>query len=272
MCKIISLLSKHLNGYRSSHHFILSTDGYRAHLTRPVWRAVNRARIMYHLIPAKITWVLQPCDTHVFSVLKNTLRRECQVLALTQPNGRTSMSLLFRALARTISLVLRGVSWRCAFQDLGLTGVQAAVSDRVLGKLQLGSRPTVASELPTLQELQAIFPARSILPIDDIFGWFTFSANTPVREQSVAAAAAAVSHDHAAVDPLRPWFGRTRSSSSQPPPASQPAPLACPLPAMSSTAPMTPSPQPPRMVPRGRRLLPWRPRHPTLPPPAPPPP
>ena len=270
MCKIVSLLAKHLAPYRRSHHFILSTDGYRAHLTWPVWRALNRARIMYHLIPAKMTWALQPCDTHVFSVLKTTLRRECQTLALTQSNGRLTMTLLFRALTRTITTVLRGVSWRTAFWDLGLTGVQTAVSDRVLSKLHTRGRPCVANTLPTLQELQAVFPVRSVLPIDDIFGWFTAASDAPARVRPVVAAAAS-HHEHAAVDPLRPWAGRTRSAASLAARAPEPEAPACPRPEMTLAAPTTTAALPPRVVPRGRRLLPWQPRLPQQPP-APPPP
>ena len=66
MCKIVNQLDKSLEPYRRSHHFILSTYAYRAHLTRPVWRALNRCRIMYHVSPAKMTWVLQHA-THMFS-------------------------------------------------------------------------------------------------------------------------------------------------------------------------------------------------------------
>ena len=269
MCKIVGLLMKQLAPYRRSHHFILSTDAYRAHLTRPVWRAVNRARIMYHLIPSKMTWVLQPCDTHVFAMLKNTLRRECQALALTQTDGRLTMTLLIRALTRTITAVLRAASWRSAFEDLGLTGVQTGVSDRVLQKVRMRDRPCVASDLPTLAELQAVFPTRSILPIDDMFGWFCAAGDAAADGHPVVPAAA-YQPDLAAVNPLRPWAGRTRSSSSLPPPAPEPPPPAWPPSETTSAAPLSLPPQPPpRLVPRGRRLLPWLPR-PPQPPPAPP--
>ena len=271
MCKIIHLLAKHLAPFRRSHHFILSTDGYRAHLTRPVWRAVNRARIMYHLIPAKMTWVMQPCDTHVFATLKTTLRRECQALALLQPDGRVTMTLLIEALSRTIAKVFRATSWHSAFADLGLTGVQTNVSDRVLTKVGLQGRPCVAAALPTLEELQSVFPARCILPIDDIFGWFWVADGSAAHEASVTHAASSLASP-AAVDPLRPWAGRTRSTASLPASAPDSTPPAWPPSRTTSAAPTREVPPPARLVPRGRRLLPWLPRPPPLPPPAHPPP
>ena len=269
MCKIVRLLQDHLEPYQNECHFIFSSDGYRAHLTRPVWRAFSRARIMYHLIPAKMTWVMQPCDTHVFALLKDILRHECQLRALTSPNGSLSMTLLVQALARTIAVVLRGRSWRSSFWEVGLTGVQVALSERVLEKLELQGRPRISDSLPTLRELQCVFPARSILPIDDIFGWFTF---VPAAHPPHAPVAAVPAADPAASRPGGPWAGRLRSSSSLALPEPQPADSsACPLPAMSSTDPIPAPAAPPPVVPRARRLLPWLPRRPPLPP-APPPP
>ena len=263
MCKIVKLLHKHLAPYQDAYHFILTADGYRAHLTRDVWRTMNRTRVMYHLIPAKMTWALQPCDTHVFAVLKDTLRRECQRLALSQQDGRLTLSLLLQALARCIASVLRGVSWRSAFWDVGLTGVQATLSDRVLEKLDMRERPRISHDLPSLTELQCVFPARSVLPIDDIFGWFTMPA--PMRVPDHAVAAAAAINSPSAVHPLRPWLGRTRSGSSLALPDPEQRPPTCPPPEMSSPAPTVPPPPLPRLLPRGRRLLPWAPLQPRLP-------
>ena len=267
MCKIVKLLKKHLQPFFATHHFILTADGYRAHLTKPVWGAVNRARIMYHLIPAKMTWILQPCDSHVFAVLKNTLQHECQSLVLKTVDGRLTMSLLFQALARSILVVLRNRSWRTAFWDVGLTGTQAAVSDHVLAKLGLHGRPRVDDELPSLQELQAVFPGRVILPIVEIFEWFTFSpAASPIPRPASAHVVLAM-QSRAAHHPL---VGRLSSSSALDLDSAPHAASAAPCPAMMPK-PNPPRPPPatlPSAVPRGRRLLPWRPRlwRPLLPP------
>ena len=268
MCRIVKVLKTCLRHYRATHHFIVSADGYRAHLTKPVWRAMTRAGFMYHVIPAKLTWVLQPCDTHVFAVLKNTLRNECQLLLLQVADGRMTMTLLLSAVMRTIAIVLRGRSWRAAFWELGLTGVQACLSDLILQKLELQTRPWIGNEMPALADLQHVFPARAVLPIDEIFGWFT--ASTRLR------------HDDSDDNP-RPapppslvgphvWHGRLRSSSSQalPDPAPPPHPQPC-LP-----APMSFPPEPRAaaagapLLPRARRLLPWLPRPRAHPPATPP--
>ena len=165
MCRIVNVSRKCLRPYRATRHFILSADGYWAYLTKPVWRAMTRAGFMYALIPAKLTWVLQPCDTHAFAVLKNTLRNECQLLLLQVADGRMAMTFLLSAVMRTIAIVLRGRSWRAAFWELGLTGVQACLSDLLLHKLELQTSPWIGHEMPELADLQHVFPARALLPI-----------------------------------------------------------------------------------------------------------
>ena len=44
---------------------IFSSDVYRAHIATEVWRAMARLNFFYFLIPAKMTWAMQPCDTCV---------------------------------------------------------------------------------------------------------------------------------------------------------------------------------------------------------------
>ena len=83
MCRAIRVLHKHLKKYMRTCQFILSSDAFRAHLTRNVWRTLARKGFMYHLIPAKMTWVMQPCDTHVFASLK-------RCLLYTSPSPRDS--------------------------------------------------------------------------------------------------------------------------------------------------------------------------------------
>ena len=98
-------------------------------------------------------------------------------------------------------------------------------------------RPCIASMLPTFAELQAVFPARSVLPIDDIFGWFIAANNATARVPPVVVAAVA-QHTVAAVDPLRLWVGRTCSSSSLAAAEPEPKAPAWPASEMTSAAPM----------------------------------
>ena len=269
MCRTVFLLHERLAPFQDRYHFIVSPDRYRAHMTAPVWRAMHRARFMYRSISTKLTWALQPYDTHVLSTLKDTRRHECQVRCLAAPDGALTLGLLVQSLVATMEDVLNGRSWGSALWELGLTGVKAAVSDRVLEKLDLAQRPCLSSALPTLQELQGVFPARTILPIDAIFGWFLLEARGHVTPAS-SSAHTADAPDIAEHPPA--WHGRLRSSSSLAVAgaAARPPLPAWPPPVMSEPPPAAPPPTaPPRALPRARRLLPWRPVRPAAPPPGP---
>ena len=45
---------------------VLLMDCARQHIHRSVFDAAARQGVRLVLIPAKLTWLLQPCDAHVF--------------------------------------------------------------------------------------------------------------------------------------------------------------------------------------------------------------
>ena len=49
---------------------VLILDGHRLHISDKVVRACNIAEFYYILVPIKMTWMLQPADTHVFARYK----------------------------------------------------------------------------------------------------------------------------------------------------------------------------------------------------------
>ena len=116
-----------------------------------------------------MTWVLQPCDTHVFALFKNTLQAECEGVMLRLTANRMSLDMTFEALLNTVTKILRGRNWSKAFWDTGLTGYQQrGVSQRVIDKLQMSAIPHIGHELPTLAQLVSIWPKNAI-PIDAVF-------------------------------------------------------------------------------------------------------
>lgn len=79
-----------------------------------------------------MAWVLQPCRTHEFALLKDNMFPECQLFSLTFHDGKLTMTLLFQALAGSFAVVLRGRSWQVSFWDVRMTGVQVSFSEMVL--------------------------------------------------------------------------------------------------------------------------------------------
>lgn len=278
MKRALKLLRRNLEPWLESRQVILSVDGYRAHITRAIWRWAAACGFYYLLIPARMTWALQPCDTHLFGAFKRSLEEEAQAAAARSPDGRLSRADLMGALFSCVRVFLRERSWRKAFEDTGLIGSQHLVTERTLNKLGMACLPEVGSGLPTLQMLQDTWPRGAHIPLDDVFAAFM---PRPIHRPAVAIA-------HTTPRPrLRPrpdspadtpvWHGRLRSSSAQnldegPPPESPAASAVappCPAPPATANATTSGAAALPRRYPVGRPLfLPaLRPARPAPPPP-----
>jgi hypothetical protein len=96
MQEIVKLLARTLDEHRSTHQCILYADVFRAHLTPPVLRCVTNASIFYCLVPSKLTWALQPCDTHMFATFKAFLSNFCVEHASERDDGKmTTVDILW---------------------------------------------------------------------------------------------------------------------------------------------------------------------------------
>jgi hypothetical protein len=272
MRRLLELLAACLRPAMTSRKVILSLDAFRAHLTASVWRCAAAQGFFVFVVPAGLTWVLQPCDTHLFAPFKRRLGEIAQQLAAETPDGHLSQRSLVRAVVATVEEIILGRPWGHAFQDCGLVGSQPAVSQRVLAKLGCAP-PACGSELPTLAMLQDVFPARMLIPIMDVFRPFVPARRLPLAPRFALVRERSRSPRR---DPRAPWHGRLRSSSalSLRAPRTPPSALALgpseppPDPSASSTCPpppvVPPAPTVPRL-PRAVRLppgppLPPRPR------------
>ena len=262
--KVLTHLSTCLQGWAATHQIILSADAYRSHIAPKVWRRAAALKIMMFVIPAKMTWALQPCDTHVFAKMKHYLACEVQAEMIKAADRKLSVLMVVVAVNRAVRQVVTMGNWRMAFWDLGLTGVQACISETCLQKLEMVSRPRVPNTLPSLAELMSVFPGRTYLPIDDMFRMFITRARPP-PVQPVASPAHIL---HPVIDDSQPWLGRLRSSSAlgsqDNAPAESRAPCRPPMPAPLPAPLLSPPPQT-SGPPRARRLLPWLPRPPPQP-------
>ena len=259
MIKVLRHVKTCLHRWQTTHQIVLSADAYKAHISPTVWRRAAAMQMMYHVIPAKMTWALQPCDTHVFSKLKHHISNELQKQMVRSPTGKPTVLMAVTAVNRAIHAVVVTGSWVKAFEDLGLNGNQNLVSTACLARLNLHDHPHVGHAIPTLTTLLHVFPGRSQLPIDDMFR--IFLDREAAQQPMPMFAADNDVYDHR--DESQPWLGRLRSSSSlqQLPHPTPPVPPPCPPP--PPLHPPTPAQHHPvlrREVPRARRLLPWLPR------------
>ena len=136
MEKYIVLLGGILNEFQTTHRFILYLVALRVHVSPKVLRAASRANLWICVIPAKMTWALQPCDTHVFASYKRLLGEEYQRRSGLTAAGDINWKLVLESLWHVVNSLVRGKDWSAAFDSVGIRNQQRALSDRTRRKLQ----------------------------------------------------------------------------------------------------------------------------------------
>ena len=260
LSKLVHLMGVALKPWQQSRYFVLCMDACPCHCCVEVVRACNKAGLHVCYVAASMTSVLQPCDTHVFARLKRFLRAGVERLRLQSETGETQTYDVLRLIGEAVRCVLNKNDWKEAFAQTGLRDVQRGVSKSTLRKLEWTEVPQIGSGLPSLAQLQQIYPGNFMIPLANIF---QLCASPPLA-------------DALEVDALGPtsnasvWAGRLRSGTGNRTPASVAESDArektgnriIPAPASAadegSSAAASSSQQP---IPRARRLFPasWLP-------------
>ena len=143
---------------------VLVMDACRLHLHRSVAEACWRQGVCLVIVPAKMTWLLQPLDTHAFRLYKQHLREEWQRARQQTLDGDVTVRQCLGALCSTIRHVLQGHEWARAFDEDGFGQGQRLVTARILQRLDLDSPPNPPAALPSMELLRLCFPRRSAVP------------------------------------------------------------------------------------------------------------
>ena len=254
MIWVLQEVGRALAPWAATHQPILLMDCARQHLHHSVARAAARAGIWLAYVPAGLTWLLQPCDTHVFLRYKRHLRLGYARARAEAADGLVSTEAWLRLIADTIRSVLQGHAWRGAFSDNGLDGTQLALSSYVRKELALVEQLTAPSTEPDEDLLRAVVPRGAAVALGPLL--------RPLRAARVLAVQD-VPSPASEEDAPQPgvWVGRLRSSSasaSLPPPPPAPVEHPPPLPP-PATPPPSPAPRRPRAWPLPTPLSPSSP-------------
>lgn len=247
--QIIRWLAAALEPYRASIQPVLFLDAARLHLTRRVFLACNAVGVWPIVIPAKLTWLLQPLDTDAFLPFKLRLRQLYQDAQARSVDGNVGVEELLRCLYASIRNVLQGQRWAGAFDKDGLCASQVGVSPRVLVELGIDGSVGVPCTRPTDDQLRHCFPRRSTVPTDVI--WRRFGVAT-----AGAGVACASGEDVVVGRGARTRADHRRALAGPSPVAAGPAPVGGA--GVGSRLHMALARGRPLVVPRGYRLLPSR--------------
>lgn len=265
LVEMLQLLSEVLKPWKATHQPVLTFDALPAHLAPEVLRAAGKANIWSIVLPAKLTGLLQPLDTDVFARLKAFLRRKYVEAAGQSDDGQVFTSSIIASVNDACKHVLCGYEWGPVFDKNGLQANQENVRASILRSLEWESCPSVGSAMPSLQQLQDIWPAGKQVAVEALFHQFL---RKPGPSRRVSTESLPPLED--TTGGMEPWSKRLRprhhrgaasssagaaadsqvSESSAPPAEPWPAP---PLPPPAL-------PPPPReglpLLPRARRLGP----------------
>ena len=142
----------------------LLMDACRAHLKSGVAAACLAEGIWPIIVPAKLTWLLQPLDTHVFLRYKAYLRTAYQSARLSTVDGELPVAQFLQVLYDTIRQVMQGRRWARAFDEDGVGQGQAQVSKRILRRLRFQAPPAVPAVVPGEGVLKLRYPRGAKVP------------------------------------------------------------------------------------------------------------
>ena len=164
MGRIVRRLAAALRPFMAERQPILLLDAHGAHIAAAVFDELRTAGIWVVIIPANMTWLLQPLDTHCFAQFKAFLRKACKVARVRSAIGEVGLAGFLRCVCDAIRSILEGRSWAHAFDNNGFGLAQIALSERVKAQLPWGQIAPAPSTKPSMAQLQCIFPRRAPIP------------------------------------------------------------------------------------------------------------
>ena len=190
-----------LGARTASVRIVLILDAARIHFHPLVLRACRAEGIWAVFVPAKMTWLLQPLDTHAFALYKSELQQQYQRarLASARAGGDLDVGEFLVCLYNTLRRVLQGRRWASVFDRDGYGVQQSGLGGRLRCRLQLETLDAVPATRPPDNCLRLCFPRRARVAFHLI--WETFDAAAPPRASRLLGPAA--SHAAAAAAPPR---------------------------------------------------------------------
>ena len=155
---ILKALAAVLTPYLDELQPVLLMDACKVHSTQAVLQACWAGNLWPVLVPARLTWLLQPCDTHAFLRYKEVLKAQYQKARASTADGQLTIGQFLGALYSTIRSTLQGRRWALAFDEDGFGHGQSLLSSFALRQLECDRPPFVPNALPSAEQVQLCLP------------------------------------------------------------------------------------------------------------------
>lgn len=161
MRKYVKLLCQALGDALKTRAVFLVVDMASCHIHPSIPAFALRRGLRMILVPAGLTCVLQPLDTHVFRSFRSKLQQLWLIHKSRNEGGEVSLQDWLLLVCKTIEEVICGQEWEHAFERDGLVHAQALVSPKLLASLGWKDLPTIGAGLPSIGQAARMFPRRS---------------------------------------------------------------------------------------------------------------
>ena len=149
---------------------ILLMDALRAHWHPLVLFACRAAGVWPLCVPASLTWLLQPLDTHVFKRYKAYLRQQYAEVQGELEVSDLDFAAFLQCVYQTIRHILQGNRWASAFSGVGFGNAQASLERFVRRNTGVSSEPlALSSARPSNEEIASVFDSRYRPNFEDLW-------------------------------------------------------------------------------------------------------
>jgi hypothetical protein len=158
---LITAIKESLGALLERYHVVLLMDAHRAHISETICRRARTSGMTLVYVPAKLTWLLQPADTHLFAQFKCRMRRTYTQTRLDNPDGRLQPDQWLDIVCHCLSHVVMGRSWGHSFRKNGISDQQCHTSMYVRSMVGL-TREEYPTMKPSVDEIRFLFGMRNI--------------------------------------------------------------------------------------------------------------
>ena len=156
LAEIYRVLGTVLRQLRPDHAYLLVMDCAPQHMDAALLFRLRGHGIYPLLVPAKLTWLLQPLDVYIFRIFKELLRRRFHD-AFALEHGPVTvhffLPILYQVIAETIQR-----PWPDVFYKVGLDAQQTRVSGYIRAHLEQDAIEAAPNTRPTQDQIVAICP------------------------------------------------------------------------------------------------------------------
>ena len=168
MLHIIEILGATMQNF-PQYQAVLVLDTASCHTAPRVVRAASAQGIWFSFIPAKLTFLLQPLDTHIFASYKVVLKK-MYLQARSTGHGTVTSAAWLEVLFHMCTKFLRGRKWKAAFEQTGMLGDRSRDLSKDIqmnfpGAVGFNAPPV----LPSCAQLQCLMPRGTSLPYVDLW-------------------------------------------------------------------------------------------------------